>query len=185
MKALVLTLLFLLIALTGAKIFSRCELASFLKQNELGYSPDHLGQSRQKAKIIEICDLYYILKFYRMDPFKGIYSEQFVCAADYSSRLDTLYYENVYGIPRYGIFQISGFEWCDNGRHYSPNRCNMSCDLLLDDDIEDDALCAKKIVERTKDMRAWPLYLKYCNKKTVQFYYIKCLFGKKHPRSQN
>ncbi|XP_026539906.1 lysozyme C, milk isozyme-like [Notechis scutatus] len=115
-----------------------------------------------------------------MDPFKGIYSEQFVCAADYSSRLDTLYYENVWGVPRYGIFQLSGLEWCDNGRHPTQNRCNVSCDLFLDDDIQDDTLCVKKIVQRTKDMRAWPLYLKYCNKQTISYYYMQCLFGKNH-----
>uniref|UniRef100_A0A670ZAG5 Uncharacterized protein n=1 Tax=Pseudonaja textilis TaxID=8673 RepID=A0A670ZAG5_PSETE len=84
--------------------------------------------ARQKAKVFDVCDLYYILKFFQMDPFKGIYSEQFVCAADYSSRLDTLYYENIRGVPRYGIFQLSGLEWCDNGRHPTQNRCNISCD---------------------------------------------------------
>ncbi|XP_070592898.1 lysozyme C, milk isozyme-like [Erythrolamprus reginae] len=55
MKALVLTFLFLLIAPSGAKIFSRCELASVLKQNKLGYNPDHLGQW--------MCYAYYASKF--------------------------------------------------------------------------------------------------------------------------
>ncbi|XP_063152685.1 lysozyme C, milk isozyme-like [Candoia aspera] len=140
--------------------------------------------ARQKAKVYDVCDLYYMLKFFRMDPFKGIYSEQYVCAADYSSRLDTLYYENVDGVPRYGIFQLSGLEWCDNGRHPTQNKCNSSCDLFLDDDIQDDALCVKKVVQSTMDMRAWPLYLKYCNKYMVRHYYLKCLFGRSHGTPQ-
>ncbi|XP_042311300.1 lysozyme C, milk isozyme-like [Sceloporus undulatus] len=101
-----------------------------------------------------------------------------VCAADYSSNLDTFYYENTKGIPRYGIFQLSGLEWCDNGRHKSPNRCNISCDMFLDDDVTDDALCVKKVVASTLDMRAWPVYKKYCTRTMVNRYYLSCLFGR-------
>ncbi|XP_062975045.1 lysozyme C, milk isozyme-like [Elgaria multicarinata webbii] len=129
-----------------------------------------------KAKVYHACDLYYTLKLLGLDPFNSIFSEDYVCAADYTSRLDTLYYENTRGIPHYGIFQLSGLEWCNNGRHFSQNKCNISCDKFLDDDVTDDALCVKKIVESTKDMRAWPLYEKYCTQHVVMLYYIKCLF---------
>ncbi|XP_062827727.1 lysozyme C, milk isozyme [Anolis carolinensis] len=131
-----------------------------------------------KSKIHHACDVYYTLKLLGMDPFNRIYSEQFVCAADYSSKLDTFYYENTRGTPRYGIFQISGLEWCNNGRHKSPNKCNTSCDNFLDDDIVDDALCVKKIVASTKNMKAWPVYQKYCTRTIVNRYYLACLFGK-------
>ncbi|KAH0628952.1 hypothetical protein JD844_010617 [Phrynosoma platyrhinos] len=137
-----------------------------------------------KSKIYNVCDLYYTLKFLGMDPFKRIYAEQYVCAADYSSKLDTFYYENTKGIPRYGIFQLSGLEWCDNGRHKSPNKCNKSCNNFLDDDVTDDALCVKKVVESTLDMRAWPVYKKYCTRTLVNRYYLKCLFGRSGRLSQ-
>ncbi|XP_077777382.1 lysozyme C, milk isozyme-like [Podarcis muralis] len=102
---------------------------------------------------------------------------QHLCAADQSSKLDTFYYENIDGVPRYGIFQLSGLEWCDNGRHSSQNKCHTLCDNFLDDNITDDALCVKTIVNSTKDMTAWPLYEKYCDEGRVNRYYIKCLFG--------
>ncbi|KAJ7317588.1 hypothetical protein JRQ81_003750 [Phrynocephalus forsythii] len=131
-----------------------------------------------KAKVFHACDLYYELKLLGMDPFKGFYSEQYVCTADYSSRLDTLYYENTRGIPRYGIFQLSGLEWCDNGRHKSQNKCNTSCDNFLDDSVIDDALCVKMVVESTMDMSAWPVFKKYCTKEVTFRYFRGCLFGK-------
>ncbi|XP_078242574.1 lysozyme C, milk isozyme-like [Pogona vitticeps] len=130
-----------------------------------------------KTKVFRVCELYYELKHLGMDPFKGIYSEEYVCMADYSSRLDTLYYENTRGIPRYGIFQLSGIEWCDNGRHKSENKCNTSCDNFLDDDVTDDALCVKKVVESTMDMSAWPVFKKYCTKQVTFRYFRQCLFA--------
>uniref|UniRef100_A0A8D0BDQ6 lysozyme n=1 Tax=Salvator merianae TaxID=96440 RepID=A0A8D0BDQ6_SALMN len=87
-----------------------------------------LSTITNEARKVRICDLYYTLKLSGLDPFKGIYSEQYVCAADKSSQLNTLYYENIDGIPRYGIFQLSGLEWCNNGRHASQNKCKTSCD---------------------------------------------------------
>nr|XP_034996435.1 sperm acrosome-associated protein 5-like [Zootoca vivipara] len=110
-----------------------------------------------EAKVYSICDFYYALKPLGLDPFKGIFAEQYLCAADQSSKLDTFYYENIDGVPRYGIFQLSGLEWCDNGRHSSQNKCHTHCDNFLDDNITDDVLCVKTIVNSTEDMSAWPL----------------------------
>uniref|UniRef100_A0A803STQ7 Lysozyme n=1 Tax=Anolis carolinensis TaxID=28377 RepID=A0A803STQ7_ANOCA len=81
-----------------------------------------------EARTFQLCELFYYLRILGLDNYRNVPLSHFVCAADYSSKLDTFYYENTRGTPRYGIFQISGLEWCNNGRHKSPNKCNTSCD---------------------------------------------------------
>lgn len=55
----------------------------------------------------------------------------------------------------YGIFQLSGNWWCQpNDGSISSNACEISCDLLLNDDISDDLLCAENI-RKTQGWSAW------------------------------
>lgn len=65
-------------------------------------------------------------------------AKRVVCIAEYTSAFDTSYYED----NSYGIFNISS-EAC--GNEVSGGSCNVTCDLLVDDNIEDDLTCAIKI----------------------------------------
>lgn len=59
----------------------------------------------------------------------------------------------------YGLFQVNSRYWCsiDGGG------CNLACDLLVDDNVEDDIKCALQIFEETQQIKedgflAWPAY---------------------------
>ncbi|KAG8129728.1 hypothetical protein E2320_016451 [Naja naja] len=104
MKVLVLTLLFLLIVASEAKQYSRCELASRLKQRGLD----------------------------------GSYG--------YSLAM-TVRQPNWDGSRNYDIFQINSAWWCNNYQGRTANGCNKACSDFTDDDITDDIVCAKRIVQ--------------------------------------
>lgn len=64
-----------------------------------------------------------------------------ICTAQHSSNFDTSYRKE----DSYGIFNVT----CDDSKK-SDRRCNVSCSLLVDDNIEDDFECAYK---NSKDFR--------------------------------
>uniref|UniRef100_A0A8D0DZP4 Lysozyme n=1 Tax=Salvator merianae TaxID=96440 RepID=A0A8D0DZP4_SALMN len=99
MKALmVLTLVCLLIAVTEAKVFERCELARTLKRLGLsGYRGHALGNW--------ICLAYY----------ESRYNTRAVGPPNWDGSRD------------YGIFQINSRWWCDNGRRPTANGCRKPC----------------------------------------------------------
>uniref|UniRef100_A0A8D2L0X9 lysozyme n=1 Tax=Varanus komodoensis TaxID=61221 RepID=A0A8D2L0X9_VARKO len=76
-----------------------------------------------EAKVFQICELFYLLKSLGLEQ----YHDFNVCAALFSSHLNTQYYTNQEKKPTYGLFQINGLEWCGNNRFPSKNRCNMTC----------------------------------------------------------
>uniref|UniRef100_A0A670KAW7 Uncharacterized protein n=1 Tax=Podarcis muralis TaxID=64176 RepID=A0A670KAW7_PODMU len=51
-----------------------------------------------------------------------------VCMAGFPANYNTEYYETEEGVPHYGLFHLSGQEWCFNERRPSQNKCNISCD---------------------------------------------------------
>jgi C-type lysozyme/alpha-lactalbumin family len=65
-------------------------------------------------------------------------AKRLVCIAEYTSAYDTSYLED----NSFGIFNITS-EAC--GSKVSGGSCNVTCDLLVDDNIEDDLTCAIKI----------------------------------------
>ncbi|XP_025033333.1 lysozyme C-1-like [Python bivittatus] len=101
MKALVLTLLFLLLPASEAKVFNRWELASVLKQLGLagyrGYDLDNW-----------LCMSYH----------ESGYSTQVVGPP------------NLDGSRNYGIFQINSRWWCNNYQGITANGCNTPCSGL-------------------------------------------------------
>ncbi|XP_015678698.1 lysozyme C, milk isozyme-like [Protobothrops mucrosquamatus] len=126
MKALVLTLLFLFFACSEAKIYTKCELASVLKQNGMdGYFGYSLGNW--------ICLAFHASK----------YNTHVVDGPNKDSG------------SNYGIFQINSRYWCKSKQGRTNNRCYKPCSAFLDDDITDDIACAKKIVRGHNRMSAW------------------------------
>uniref|UniRef100_A0A182C5U3 Lysozyme n=1 Tax=Phalotris mertensi TaxID=1260334 RepID=A0A182C5U3_9SAUR len=126
MKALVLTLLFLLIAANEAKIYSQCQLASLLKQRGMdGYEDISLEDW--------ICMAYH--------------------ESRYNSR--AVGPQNSDGSQDYGIFQINSRYWCNNTQGRTANGCNKLCSDFTNDDITDDIACVKRVVRDPNGMNAW------------------------------
>ncbi|KAH0628951.1 hypothetical protein JD844_010616 [Phrynosoma platyrhinos] len=82
-----------------------------------------------RARKFQLCELYYKLRLLGMDGFYGYEAKQLVCLSQFPAEANTRYYAVDHrDVPYYGIFQLSGHEWCDNGRHASKNKCKTSCD---------------------------------------------------------
>ncbi|XP_039176373.1 lysozyme C, milk isozyme-like [Crotalus tigris] len=133
MKALVLTLLFLLIACSEAKIYTKCELASSLKQNRMdGYFGYSLGNW--------ICLAFHASK----------YNTHLVIGPNKDRG------------SNYGIFQINSRYWCKSNQGPTNNLCHKPCSAFLTDNITADIACAKRIVRDPLRMNAWVGWKKHC-----------------------
>uniref|UniRef100_A0A8D0DZN7 Lysozyme n=1 Tax=Salvator merianae TaxID=96440 RepID=A0A8D0DZN7_SALMN len=147
--ALLLTLVCLLIAVTEAKVFERCELARTLNLQALhGYRGYTLGN--------------------------------WVCMAYHESSYNTraLGPPNSDGSRDYGIFQINS-RWCNDEQNLTGNAILLSppsSHLLsfLNDDIEDDIVCAKRIVREPQGMNSWKAWRRNCNGKDLSPYTRGC-----------
>ncbi|XP_012540824.1 lysozyme [Monomorium pharaonis] len=64
----------------------------------------------------------------------------------------------------HGIFQINSAKWCTRGR--AGGICNKRCEDFLNDDIQDDIACAKKIFDRD-GFKAWDGWTKKCKNKPL------------------
>lgn len=64
----------------------------------------------------------------------------------------------------YGIFQINSAKWCTRGR--KGGNCNKRCEDFLNDDIQEDIACAKKIFDQD-GFKAWDGWMKKCKNKTL------------------
>ncbi|XP_018057638.1 PREDICTED: uncharacterized protein LOC108693278 [Atta colombica] len=64
----------------------------------------------------------------------------------------------------YGILQINSNKWCARGR--TGGNCNKRCEDFLNDDIQDDIVCAKKIVYQD-GFKAWDGWMKKCKNKPL------------------
>nr|XP_023028141.1 lysozyme-like [Leptinotarsa decemlineata] len=63
-----------------------------------------------------------------------------------------------------GLFQINSKDWCKYG---SPGgKCNMKCEDLINENIRDDAMCAKK-VERETGFQGWQGWVRSCSRRTL------------------
>ncbi|XP_020653230.3 lysozyme C, milk isozyme-like [Pogona vitticeps] len=135
---LVISLLYLLVAVNEAKVFGRCELASLLKRKGMsGYRGYSLGNW--------ICTAYYESRF--------------------NSR--AVGPRNSDGSRDYGIFQINSRWWCSNGQGRTANGCRKSCSAFINDNITDDIQCAKRIVRDPQRMNAWVAWVKHCKGKDL------------------
>ncbi|XP_060539352.1 lysozyme C, milk isozyme-like [Pantherophis guttatus] len=133
MKALSLTLLFLLIAANEAKVFTKCELASRLKNEGMdGYHDYKLDNW--------ICMAYH--------------------ESRYNTR--AVGPPNSDGSRDYGIFQINSRWWCNNTQGPTANGCDTACTAFTTDDITDDIICAKRIVRDPQKMDAWVAWRNHC-----------------------
>lgn len=58
-----------------------------------------------------------------------------------------------------GLFQINDKEWCTYNK--KGGKCNLKCEDLLDENIDDDAVCAQKYREEN-GFKIWRGWNRYC-----------------------
>ncbi|XP_004604024.2 lysozyme C, milk isozyme-like [Sorex araneus] len=128
------------------------------------------------AKIFSECELAKKLKAHGMDNFHGYSLANWVCMAKHESDLNTkaLNDKNSDGTIDYGIFQVNNKWWCKDNKRQSKNACNIACSKLLDDNIDDDITCIKRIVKDPNKMNAWYAWVKHCKGKDLSKYLAGC-----------
>uniref|UniRef100_A0A8C0TSI4 Lactose synthase B protein n=1 Tax=Canis lupus familiaris TaxID=9615 RepID=A0A8C0TSI4_CANLF len=95
--------------------------------------------------------------------------EEGICTIFHTSGYDTQTIVNNNGGTDYGLFQISNKFWCkDDQNLQSRNICDISCDKFLDDDLTDDMICAKKILDK-EGIDYWLAHKPLCSEKLEQW----------------
>ncbi|XP_055973877.1 alpha-lactalbumin [Sorex fumeus] len=95
--------------------------------------------------------------------------QELICVIFHISGYDSQTVLNNNGSTEYGLFQISNKSWCrDNKFPESENICNISCQKFLDDDLTDDVMCVKKILDR-KGIDYWLAHKALCSEKLDQW----------------
>ncbi|KAM5289232.1 alpha-lactalbumin [Ctenodactylus gundi] len=100
-----------------------------------------------QAKQFTKCELSQALK--ALDGHRGVTLAEWICIIFHMTGYDTQTIVKNNGSRDYGLFQISDKDWCESSQSpQSRNLCGISCDEFLDDDLTNDIMCAKKILER-------------------------------------
>lgn len=122
-----------------------------------------------EGNIFERCELAKILVE------KGFPRRQipdWICLVQHESKYNSNNLgRNRNGSKDHGIFQINDDFWCN---HNGPSKeCNIQCSDLLDDNIDDDIECAKKIYKRL-GFYAWYAWINNCKNEKLEEYVEGC-----------
>lgn len=106
------------------------------------------------GKVFTRCSLAKELKRLGLDVTDIPY---YVCIAKRESKYNTTAGADGPG-KFYGIFQISGYDWCSpSSNSYSQNFCKVKCNNLLTDDISEAVKCAQ-LIKKKQGWKAWTAY---------------------------
>ncbi|XP_004692585.1 PREDICTED: alpha-lactalbumin [Condylura cristata] len=120
-----------------------------------------------QARLLTRCELFQELK--EMDGYQGVTLPEWICIIFHSSGCDTQAVVSNNGTTEYGLFQISNKFWCrDNQNLDSENLCDISCDNLVDNDLTDDMMCARKILDK-EGIDHWLARKPLCSEKLEQW----------------
>merc|ERR1712012_89340 len=77
-----------------------------------------------------------------------------VCIGHYESGLETdaVGTKGEEGSHDHGLFQISDKYWCERPGSPSANVCNLPCSALVDEDLNDDIACVRRIYLETAQL---------------------------------
>lgn len=94
------------------------------------------------------------------------YISNWVCLMQSESKMNTALLTGPKTASSYshGIFQINSAKWCTRGR--TGGICNKRCEDFLNDDIQDDIACAKKIFNQ-EGFKAWKGWVQKCKNKPL------------------
>nr|BAF75844.1 c-type lysozyme [Scophthalmus rhombus] len=137
-------LFLLLVAVAGAKVFERCELARLLKS---------YGMNNYRG--ISLADWVCLSQW----------------ESSYNTRATN---RNTDGSTDYGIFQINSRWWCNNGQTPTSNACGISCSALLTDDVIAAIACAKRVVVDPNGIGAWVAWKSHCEGRDLSPYLAGC-----------
>ncbi|XP_040844420.1 alpha-lactalbumin isoform X2 [Ochotona curzoniae] len=113
------------------------------------------------------CELSEKLK--DLDGYGNIPMSEWICTLFHTSGLDTQITVNNNDSTEYGIFQISDKLWCKSKQNpRSRNICDIACEKFLDDDLTDDIMCAKKILDK-EGIDHWLAHKPLCSENLEQW----------------
>ncbi|XP_076625064.1 lysozyme-like [Colletes latitarsis] len=116
-----------------------------------------------RARILSDCEAMHELQ---RAGISRTYISTWICLMQNESGMNT---QLVTGPKRassysFGIFQINSAKWCSRG--HSGGICNKRCEDFADDNIQDDIVCAKTIMDR-EGFKSWDGWLKNCKNKPL------------------
>nr|7EKA_A Chain A, Alpha-lactalbumin [Bos taurus]7WQG_A Chain A, Alpha-lactalbumin [Bos taurus]7WQG_B Chain B, Alpha-lactalbumin [Bos taurus]7WQG_C Chain C, Alpha-lactalbumin [Bos taurus]7WQG_D Chain D, Alpha-lactalbumin [Bos taurus]7WQG_E Chain E, Alpha-lactalbumin [Bos taurus]7WQG_F Chain F, Alpha-lactalbumin [Bos taurus] len=113
------------------------------------------------------CEVFRELK--DLKGYGGVSLPEWVCTTFHTSGYDTQAIVQNNDSTEYGLFQINNKIWCkDDQNPHSSNICNISCDKFLDDDLTDDIMCVKKILDKV-GINYWLAHKALCSEKLDQW----------------
>ncbi|XP_029940473.1 lysozyme C-like [Salarias fasciatus] len=134
----------LLLAVSSAKVFERCEWARVLKSHGMdGYRGVSLADW--------VC----------LSQWESSYNTNIV-------------HPNHDGSTDYGIFQINSRYWCLEQGSTSHNGCNIFCTELLSDNVDVAITCAKRVVRDPNGISAWVGWKNNCKNRDLSSYLAGC-----------
>ncbi|XP_027700245.1 alpha-lactalbumin isoform X2 [Vombatus ursinus] len=114
------------------------------------------------------CELSQILREHGID--KDIPLPELICTMFHISGFDTQTEVNNNSNKEHGIFQISNNGWCaEKQEDVAKSVCGILCSKLLDDDITDDIVCAKKILQLPERLDYWKAHKTFCRENLDQW----------------
>nr|Q29145.1 RecName: Full=Alpha-lactalbumin; AltName: Full=Lactose synthase B protein; Flags: Precursor [Trichosurus vulpecula]AAB97108.1 alpha-lactalbumin [Trichosurus vulpecula] len=121
-----------------------------------------------QAKDYGKCELNQILRERGVD--KVISLPELICTMFHSSGFSTETEVDNNNHKEYGIFQISSNGWCaEKQEDVERSVCGILCSKLLDDDITDDIVCAKKILQLPERLDHWKAHNTFCRENLDQW----------------
>ncbi|XP_062827728.1 lysozyme C, milk isozyme-like [Anolis carolinensis] len=127
-----------------------------------------------EAITLEPCALALELTFWRMSGYLGYTLADWLCIVHHVSDFSIQPPLSKTAEKAYGIFGFSNKYWCSDGVQPSRNYCNISCEKFLDDDIQDDVLCARRVLTRNEGAQTWPQWAEKCRGKDLSSYLKDC-----------
>lgn len=116
-----------------------------------------------EAKVFTDCEL---VKELQRAKISNAFTSNWICLMQSESKMDTTLVigPKTASSYSYGILQINSAKWCTRGR--KGGNCNKRCEDFLNDDIQDDIACAKKIFDQ-EGFKAWDGWMKKCKSKPL------------------
>ncbi|XP_004711545.3 lysozyme C, milk isozyme-like [Echinops telfairi] len=129
-----------------------------------------------EAKIFSNCELARRLKARGLDGYHDYSLANWICLVKHESNFNTraLNRKNANGSSDYGIFQLNNQWWCKDNRYPSKNACDIAYSKFMDDNIDDDIHCAKRVVKDPNGMSAWVGWKNHCKGRNLSKYLAGC-----------
>ncbi|CAN9504738.1 unnamed protein product [Ophioblennius macclurei] len=134
----------LLVAVSSARVFERCEWARVLK-----------NQGMDGYRGISLADWVCLSRW----------------ESSYNTQATN---QNRDGSTDYGIFQINSRYWCKKDGSPSHNGCNINCNALLTDNVNVAITCAKRVVRDPNGINAWVAWRNHCANRDLSSYVSGC-----------